>query len=159
MLRTGDPCSRCPEFVYIFRTRSRLTRSSAREKVPSLGILWARTHLTNEPTLHQSHEARARGAWRQTDHLGDLAGDATCAVTEDRKDGLLRLVERRFANVLEPQRHSESGADLLEGRWCKSGIATGRCHALNAAAPLLDQAQSVERATYDAVPQPRDPAR
>src|SRR6266542_745686 len=101
-------------------------QGSTRDEVPSLGVLWARAHLANKPTLHRSNQTRARGAWRQTDHLRDLAGHATCAVFEHRQDGLLRLVERRGADLFQPQCYPESIADLLERRWCEPDVAAAR---------------------------------
>ena len=57
------------------------------------------------------------------------------------------------------ERHAEARADFLQRGALKPGFAARRGHALDAAAPLLDQAERVEDAADHAVAQLGNPAR
>src|SRR5262249_47345625 len=74
------------------------------------------------------------------------------------EDLLVERVGLLPGHRLTPKAHAKTGADLLENRVRKPGLAARVHHALHAAAPLFDQAQLMEDAADDAVPQLGDAA-
>ena len=75
------------------------------------------------------------------------------------EDGLVGVVEHGAAHPRGGDRDPEACRQFFEDRRREPGLAAGGGHALDAAAPLLDQAERVEDAADHPVAQLRDAAR
>ena len=72
---------------------------------------------------------------------------------------MVDLVEHGAAHARGGDRDPEARGELLEHRRREPGGATGGGHALDAAAPLLDQGERVEDAADNPIAQLRNAAR
>ena len=75
------------------------------------------------------------------------------------EDGLVGFVEHGPAHARGGDRDPEARGELLEDRRREPGVAAGGGHALDAAAPLLDQAEGVEDAADHPIAQLRHAVR
>ena len=96
---------------------------------------------------------RARG---ESDPIGDLPGRESPGCPDQSHDGAIRFVQRDRLHLASAQRHAETDADFLQHWSRKPGVAAGRDHALDAAAPLLHQAEFMQYPANDPIAQLRD---
>jgi len=110
-------------------------------EVAPLWVLWAGADLADQPTLHQAGKACACRAWSACDPLCDLFGGQSVAVRECIEDRLIDAIRRWRLPPRGVERDPEAGADLFQRGCRQAGVPAGRVHALDAAAPLFDQAE------------------
>lgn len=119
-------------------------------EIAPLRVLWTGANFAQQSTSHQPREPGARGRGPKSDDRGDCAHRSTASVREGLDESLVGVVERGAVDLSGVDCHARSAGDLLESQVGKPGFAPRAGHALDATAPLLDEAQRVKDASDDA---------
>ena len=108
--------------------------------------------------LHQPFQAGLGRARCSFDVRGNPAGGRTGILAQEFNNGMVEIIPLRPGDLLPTKGDTKAAADFLELRLWQPRLPTSVYHAVNAAAPLLNQFQLVEDTTNDAIPQFGDTA-
>jgi hypothetical protein len=133
---------------------SRSARQVSAEVLP-FGVLRATSEFNYQPPLNEGFQSGSRGATGKGNGFRDLSGRTALSIFQEAKDGLIPFLKLNWSSWNCGEEHSEVSSNFLK-HWCRQSrfLASGS-HPLDAATPLLDEAEFVEDAPKDAVPQLR----
>ncbi len=136
----------------------RVTSIPGPEMVPSAWVLGIAAHDDDLSGLDQASEACSNGARSAPNLHCDLPRRSARQLAKDLQDGRVDRVDLWCPGPLPPKRNAEPASNLLQLGLRQPGLAASGDHALDPAAPLLNQLQFVEHPPDDAVSEFADPS-
>lgn len=143
-------CSTWRLKIHFLKPYTYVSRCAWAEVTP-LWILHAGADFAHQPALHQPPHARTCSARRESDAAGYGPCRLPGVARQHIEYGLIGGIHHRQAVACHMQRDTKAVTDLLQQRQCESGGTARRSHALDTAAPLLDQSQFMEHAADGAI--------